>query len=131
MSTVQIELIPNYVGGSWHTPSDRDALDVINPATGEPLARVPLSTAADVDRVVKAAVTAFETWRRTPPTERIQYLFAFKQRLEEQFEDLAFFRQIGKIFDPFVRDGKSRNRVVEFDEFDERTIRAEQFLERS
>ncbi len=89
MSTVQIELIPNYVGGMWQTPSERDALDVINPATGEPIARVPLSTAADVDRIVKAAVTAFESWRRTPPTERIQYLFKLKQLLEENFEDIA------------------------------------------
>jgi malonate-semialdehyde dehydrogenase (acetylating)/methylmalonate-semialdehyde dehydrogenase len=89
MSTVQIELIPNYVGGSWQTPSEREALDVINPATGEALARVPLSAAADVDRVVKAASTAFETWRRTPPTERIQYLFKLKQLLEENFEDIA------------------------------------------
>jgi malonate-semialdehyde dehydrogenase (acetylating)/methylmalonate-semialdehyde dehydrogenase len=89
MSTVQIELIPNYVGGTWQTPSERDALDVINPATGEPIARVPLSTAADVDRIVKAAVTAFESWRRTPPTERIQYLFKLKQLLEENFEDIA------------------------------------------
>jgi malonate-semialdehyde dehydrogenase (acetylating)/methylmalonate-semialdehyde dehydrogenase len=89
MSTLQIELIPNYVGGSWQTPSERDALDVVNPATGETLARVPLSTAADVDRVVRAAVTAFESWRRTPPTERIQYLFKLKQLLEENFEDIA------------------------------------------
>jgi malonate-semialdehyde dehydrogenase (acetylating)/methylmalonate-semialdehyde dehydrogenase len=89
MSTVQIELIPNYVGGTWQTPSERDALDVINPATGEPIARVPLSTAADVDRIVKAAVTAVESWRRTPPTERIQYLFKLKQLLEENFEDIA------------------------------------------
>jgi malonate-semialdehyde dehydrogenase (acetylating) / methylmalonate-semialdehyde dehydrogenase len=89
MSTVQLELIPNYVGGSWQTPSDRDALDVVNPATGETLARVPLSTAADVDRVVKAALTAFESWRRTPPTERIQYLFKLKQLLEENFEEIA------------------------------------------
>src|SRR5687767_1483237 len=89
MATAQLELIPNYVGGSWHTPSNRQALDVLNPATGEPLARVPLSTAADVDRIVKAAVTAFDGWRRTPPTERIQYLFKLKQLLEANFEDLA------------------------------------------
>ena len=89
MSTAQLELIPNYIGGSWHTPPDRQALEVINPATGEAIARVPLSTAADVDRVVKAAVTAFEGWRRTPPTERIQYLFKLKQLLEEHFEDIA------------------------------------------
>ena len=89
MSTLQLELIPNYVGGSWQTPSDRDSLDVVNPATGETMARVPLSTAADVDRVVKAAHAAFDGWRRTPATERIQYLFKLKQLLEDNFEDIA------------------------------------------
>ncbi len=89
MSTLQTELIPNYVGGAWHTPPDRDALDVVNPATGETLARVPLSSAADVDRVVKAAAAAFDGWRRTPPTERIQYLFNLRTLLEEHFEDIA------------------------------------------
>jgi malonate-semialdehyde dehydrogenase (acetylating)/methylmalonate-semialdehyde dehydrogenase len=89
MSTMQAELLANYVGGSWHTPSDRDALDVVNPATGEPIARVPLSNAADVDRVVKAAQAAFDGWRRTPATERIQYLFKLKLLLEENFEDIA------------------------------------------
>jgi malonate-semialdehyde dehydrogenase (acetylating)/methylmalonate-semialdehyde dehydrogenase len=89
MSTVQVEVIPNYVAGGWHTPAERDALDVINPATGDALARVPLSTAADVDRVVAAASAAFEGWRRTPPTDRIQYLFKLKQLLEENFEDVA------------------------------------------
>ncbi len=89
MSTMQAELLANYVGGSWHTPSGRDALDVVNPATGEPIARVPLSGAADVDRVVKAAQAAFEGWRRTPPTERIQYLFKLKLLLEENFDDIA------------------------------------------
>lgn len=89
MSTLQIELIPNYVGGSWQNASDGDSLDVNNPATGEPLARVPLSTAADVDRIVKAAHAAFDGWRRTPATERVQYLFKLKQLLEENFEDIA------------------------------------------
>lgn len=89
MSTAQAELLPNYVGGSWHTPSDRDALDVRNPATGDTIARVPLSSAADVDRVVKTALAAFDGWRRTPPTERIQYLFKLKVLLEDNFEEIA------------------------------------------
>src|SRR5919109_1362546 len=89
MTTVQIELLRNFVGGSWHTPGGREALDVRNPATGETMARVPLSTAEDVDRAVKAALAAFDGWRRTPPTERIQYLFKLKQLLEEHFEDIA------------------------------------------
>lgn len=89
MATVDVETLQNFVGGSWHTASVHDSLDVNNPATGEMLARVPLSSAEDVDRAVAAAVRAFDGWRRTPATERIQYLFAFKQKLEEHLEDLA------------------------------------------
>jgi len=89
MATVDVELLQNFVGGSWQTATTPGSLDVNNPATGDMLARVPLSSAEDVNRVVAGAVRAFDGWRRTPPTERIQYLFAFKQKLEEQFEDLA------------------------------------------
>jgi len=81
-------VLSNYSGGRWVTPSAH-MQDVINPATGEMLAQVPLSSATDVDAVVQAAVRAADGWRRTPPTERIQYLFAFKQKLEEHFEEIA------------------------------------------
>ena len=89
MATVDIELLPNYVGGAWRAASTQDAQDVRNPATGETLARVPLSSAADVAAAIEAASRAFDGWRRTPATERIQYLFAFKQKLEENFDDIA------------------------------------------
>jgi malonate-semialdehyde dehydrogenase (acetylating)/methylmalonate-semialdehyde dehydrogenase len=81
-------ILPNYSAGTWHTPSAATQ-DVVDPATGERLAKVPLSSAADVDAVVQAAVRAADGWRRTPPTERIQYLFAFKQALEAHFEEIA------------------------------------------
>ena len=83
-----IEVLPNYVAGAWRTPSGA-ALDVRNPATGETLARVPMSSAADVQAAVAAASDAADGWRRTPATERIQYLFRFKQLLEEDFEAIA------------------------------------------
>jgi malonate-semialdehyde dehydrogenase (acetylating)/methylmalonate-semialdehyde dehydrogenase len=89
MATVDVELLRNYIGGAWKPASTADVQDVRNPATAETLARVPLSSGADVDRAVSAAARAFEGWRRTPPTERVQYLFALKQRLEESFDDLA------------------------------------------
>src|SRR4051794_38943383 len=88
MTTIQLETLPNYTGGRWQTP-DADALDVTNPATGDVLARVPMSTAAEVDAVVRAASAAFEGWRRTPPTERVRYLFKLKPLLEEHFDDIA------------------------------------------
>ena len=80
--------LSNYMGGRWHTPAGATA-DVRNPATGDLLARVPMSSASDVNDVVAAASRAFDGWRRTPPTERIQYLFAFKQKLDEHFEEIA------------------------------------------
>jgi len=87
-TTTQIETLPNYGGGKWHTPNAATQ-DVVNPATRETLARVPLSSAQDVDAVVEAAARGWESWRRTPPTDRIQYLFKLRQLLEDNFDDIA------------------------------------------
>jgi malonate-semialdehyde dehydrogenase (acetylating)/methylmalonate-semialdehyde dehydrogenase len=81
--------LPNYINGQWCTSSATERLDVINPATAEVLAKVPLSTATDVDQAAQAAAEAFVSWRRTPAAERVQYLFKLKNLMEENFEDLA------------------------------------------
>jgi malonate-semialdehyde dehydrogenase (acetylating)/methylmalonate-semialdehyde dehydrogenase len=83
------ETLRNYIGGSWQRSSAGDYLTVINPATAQTLGSVPLSAAGEVDRAVGAAAEAFEDWRRTPVTDRIQYLFKLKALLEENIEDLA------------------------------------------
>lgn len=83
------KVLKNYIDGKWQVGKATELLDVVNPATGETLGKVPLSSAADVDHAAKAAVEAFESWRRTPPTERIQYLFKLKDLLEEHFEDIS------------------------------------------
>jgi malonate-semialdehyde dehydrogenase (acetylating)/methylmalonate-semialdehyde dehydrogenase len=61
----------------------------------------PFSTVAEVDEAARAAATAFESWRRTPATERIQYLFKLKALLEEHFDDLArtITLENGKVLD--------------------------------
>jgi malonate-semialdehyde dehydrogenase (acetylating)/methylmalonate-semialdehyde dehydrogenase len=79
----------NYVGGAWQRSHARDHLRVTNPATGVALADVPLSPAQEVDAAVRAASAAWPAWRRTPPLERIQYLFKLKQKLEETLPALA------------------------------------------
>jgi malonate-semialdehyde dehydrogenase (acetylating) / methylmalonate-semialdehyde dehydrogenase len=83
-------LIDNYVGGAW-TPAaaDADALDVTNPATGEVLARVPLSTAADLDAAVAAARAALPEWRAVSVPNRARKLFALREGLEARKEELA------------------------------------------
>lgn len=79
----------NYVNGQWQRSATEDFLDVTNPATDEVLARVPLSPAADVDRAAQAALAAFETWRRVPVVERVQYLYKLKMLLKEHLDELA------------------------------------------
>jgi malonate-semialdehyde dehydrogenase (acetylating)/methylmalonate-semialdehyde dehydrogenase len=79
----------NYVGGEWKRSSASEFLHVRNPATGETMVRVPLSSRAEVDEAAQAAQTASADWRRTPPLERIQYLFKFKRLLEEHFDEIA------------------------------------------
>jgi malonate-semialdehyde dehydrogenase (acetylating) / methylmalonate-semialdehyde dehydrogenase len=79
----------NYVQGTWQRSATPDYVAVVNPATAELLARTPLSTTADVDAAVQSAVQAFPAWRRTPPGERIQYLFKLKNLLEEHLGEIA------------------------------------------
>jgi len=81
--------LQNFVEGRWVAPSGRNTVSVYNPARGEVIAHTPLSTAADVDRSVRAAAGAFADWSETPPVTRARVLFAFKAKLEEHFEDIA------------------------------------------
>jgi malonate-semialdehyde dehydrogenase (acetylating)/methylmalonate-semialdehyde dehydrogenase len=91
--------IDNYVGGEWVAPSTTRSLPVEDPATGEVLGHVPLSTTADVHAAVHAARLAFAAWRETPPIERVRILFRLKDLLERNLDDLArsLTREHGKI----------------------------------
>jgi malonate-semialdehyde dehydrogenase (acetylating)/methylmalonate-semialdehyde dehydrogenase len=86
--TEPIEL-RNYIGGEWRRAEAGERLRVLNPATQETLAFVPLSGAADAGRAAETAQKAFPGWRAVPATERIQYLFKLKPLLESHFDDLA------------------------------------------
>ncbi len=96
--------IPNYIAGRWTPSSSADSLPVANPATGELLDRVPLSTAADVGQAVTAAVEAFPRWRDVPAVERINVLFRLKALLEANLDELAetMTREHGKTKDESI-----------------------------
>ena len=85
----RVQQIGNYVGGQWRGSSATEFLDVINPATNEVLAQAAVSPREDVVAAISAAEAAFPDWRRTPPEDRIQYLFKLKHLLEEHIEELA------------------------------------------
>lgn len=82
-------ILNNYINGEWCQSAAAEHIDVVNPATAEVIGKTPLSPGSDVDRAAQAAGAAFPGWRSTPPTARIQYLFALKSLLEENFEELS------------------------------------------
>ncbi|MGD1855289.1 MAG: CoA-acylating methylmalonate-semialdehyde dehydrogenase [Leptolyngbyaceae cyanobacterium] len=81
--------LKNYIAGTWYQSKTPDSLEVLNPATNDVLTEVPLSLASDLDQAATAAEEAFVSWRRIPPTERIQYLFKLKTLLENHRDDIA------------------------------------------
>src|SRR5215471_16609811 len=87
--TTQVLELKNYVNGAWRSATASEYADVTNPATAELLAHTPLSAPADVEAAVQSAAAAFPAWRRTPPGERVQYLFRLKSLLEENIDELT------------------------------------------
>jgi malonate-semialdehyde dehydrogenase (acetylating)/methylmalonate-semialdehyde dehydrogenase len=89
MKMATTNLLKNYLNGEWRASSATEHLEVVNPATTEVLGKTPLSPASEVDQAAQAAQAAFEDWRRTPPTDRAQYLFKLKNSFEAHFEELS------------------------------------------
>ena len=87
-----IRELRNYVNGEWNESAGRDGLDVENPSTGGTIARVPLSSAADLDAAVAAARAAFPAWSTTPVDKRVAPLFKLAALIRDNRETLA--RQI-------------------------------------
>jgi malonate-semialdehyde dehydrogenase (acetylating)/methylmalonate-semialdehyde dehydrogenase len=86
-----MELLKNYINGAWIQSESKESVNVLNPATGEVLARVPFGTATAND-VANAAVYAHDAywqWKDVPVLKRIQPLFKFKQLLEENRNEIA------------------------------------------
>ncbi|MGI8961100.1 MAG: CoA-acylating methylmalonate-semialdehyde dehydrogenase [Bryobacteraceae bacterium] len=88
MAVAEFEAL-NFVAGAWHRSRSSESINIFNPANAEVLARVPLAGGDDVAAAVAAASAAFPGWRRTPPQNRIQYLFKFRQLLEQHADEIA------------------------------------------
>jgi malonate-semialdehyde dehydrogenase (acetylating)/methylmalonate-semialdehyde dehydrogenase len=84
-----VQTLDNFIGGRWVHAQTDSFFDVHNPAVGDVIGRTPLSTSADVDAAVQAALRAFPAWRDTPVNARAQILYRFKALLEEHFVELA------------------------------------------
>nr|WP_315362788.1 CoA-acylating methylmalonate-semialdehyde dehydrogenase [Cytobacillus firmus] len=89
MTATTTTVLKNFINGEW-VDANTDKFEVVpNPATGEELARTPISTREDVDHAVQAAKEAFKTWSRTPVPKRARILFKYQQLLIDNWDELA------------------------------------------
>ncbi len=82
------DTLRNFIDGE-SVASHGDSEPVLNPATGEEMARAPITPPEEVDRAVKAARRAFETWSITTPAQRSAALLALADLIEEHGDELA------------------------------------------
>jgi betaine-aldehyde dehydrogenase len=81
--------LKNMIGGKFVEPTDGEMEDVFNPATGEVIARAPLSSEKDVDEAVAAARKASESWGNTTPGERQALLLKLADAFEERADEIT------------------------------------------
>ena len=95
-----VRTLRNYVGGRWVDSSSSDFLDITNPATGDVLARVPLSSKAELDEAARTAREAQKSWRKVSVIERTRWLYDIRQAFIDRTDDIAatITREMGKTY---------------------------------
>ena len=88
-----------FIDGEMAEPADGDVRDLVEPASGKPLAKAATAGPRDIDRAVGAARAALEgPWGKTPPNERSRLLHALADAIVASRKELAELetRNVGK-----------------------------------
>ena len=98
--TATLPILSHYINGTMVEVLPEHTGPIVNPATGQVVARVPRGGRAEVDAAVAAAGAAFPAWRDMPLIARSNIFFAFRGLMHEHREDLArlITRDHGKTF---------------------------------
>jgi malonate-semialdehyde dehydrogenase (acetylating)/methylmalonate-semialdehyde dehydrogenase len=96
-----MQIIENAVAGKRYASSSARRSPVFNPATGEQIAELPLSTLDELNAAVASAKKAQIAWGNTTPMKRARVMFKFKELLEKHADELAreISREHGKVHD--------------------------------
>jgi len=78
-----------YIDGQFIGAEGRREQDVINPATGEVIGKLPHATREDLDRALATAARAFESWKKTSPIERSKILRKVAELARERANDIG------------------------------------------
>jgi betaine-aldehyde dehydrogenase len=85
----QVQTLKQFIGGEFVDAASGETLAVENPANGKVVARVPKSGPEDVDRAVQAAATAFESWQKSTPQDRMTALLKLADAIDANAEELT------------------------------------------
>ena len=78
-----------FINGSWRAGEGRDSFPVVNPATGEGIAELPLATEADLDEALETAKRTYPEWRATDVDKRAAILRKTAKLLRERAEEIG------------------------------------------
>ena len=111
-----MQVIHNAIGGELKASTSTRTQPVFNPATGEEIATLPLSSVSELEEAVAAAKAALPEWANTPPLKRAQCMFKFKELLDKHADDIAreISREHGKTHDDALGEVARGVEVVEF-----------------
>jgi betaine-aldehyde dehydrogenase len=85
----QVQTLKQFIGGAFVDAASGETLAVENPANGKTVARVPKSGPEDVDRAVEAAATAFESWQKSTPQDRMTALLKLADAIDANADELT------------------------------------------
>ncbi|WP_209121347.1 CoA-acylating methylmalonate-semialdehyde dehydrogenase [Alkalihalobacillus sp. BA299] len=112
----EVKILKNFINGEWVEAKTNQVEEVFNPATGEVIANVPISTYEDLDQAAKIAKKAFKEWKNVPVPKRARILFRYQQLLIEHWEELAqlITAENGKSYDDAYGEVQRGIECVEF-----------------
>src|SRR5206468_10310866 len=111
-----MQRIGNLIGGKPAETTGGRFSGVFNPATGEQVAELGLSSVEDVDAAVRAAKAALPAWASMPPLKRARFMFKFKELLEANADAVAreISNEHGKTHSDALGEVQRGIEVVEF-----------------